>query len=129
MVVLPKKIAVLFSRQLHEEADLTVHLPDDFSCWPETMHEPLILAFPPQIRFNLWKLKGVRKLRAIDQKMQKAWKDERVERRKGGLMQSPAQISHGYGQAGLLVTVFGAHDVIPLMRIFFSVREILIEEE
>ena len=80
--LIPKLFYALFRRQLFKTMDIVLFLPPRFDFWPDSMHEPLIIAFLfPFIRFKPWTVKHTPKLCSVGRELQRLWKEKRLDRR------------------------------------------------
>ena len=80
--IVPKLFYSLWRRQFFKCMDLILVVPPLLSCWPESMHEPLMIGFCfPFIKHRPWCIRDTPKLCAVVREVQKMWKEEKVDGR------------------------------------------------
>lgn len=83
LFVCPRLMEPRWRSHVHKSADLFLEIPaGSGSYWPESMHEPLIIAFYfPYLNRAPWQLKNSQALLDVGWKLRQLWKDGEVAQR------------------------------------------------
>jgi len=80
LFLVPRLATTLWLKQLNKACDLVIYLPNHFSFWPSSMHEPLVLGVCyPYLHHRPWQLRGSPKLFALGREMRTLLKDPEVD--------------------------------------------------
>ena len=80
--IVPRLATTLWLKQLNKACDTVVYLPNHFSFWKSSMHEPLVLGICyPFLSHRPWQLRSSPKLFALGRKMRSMLKDPEVDAR------------------------------------------------
>jgi hypothetical protein len=70
--VCPRLCTTQWAKQLYRSADFVSELPVGFSCWPKSMHEPLLIGILfPFLSVRPWQIKGTAKMFAVGRELRK----------------------------------------------------------
>ena len=77
--VCPRLCTTQWAKQLYRAADFVFELPVGFSCWPSSMHEPLLIGILfPFLSVQPWQIKGTAKMFAVGRELRKMLQDSEV---------------------------------------------------
>ena len=80
IILIPRLMTTLWYKQLNKAADFIVPIPNHFSFWPDSMCEPLVMAFClPFVRCNPWQLKATPKLCFIRRQLQSVLSENKMD--------------------------------------------------
>lgn len=80
--VCPRLCTTQWVKQLYRSADLVFEVPVGFSCWPSSMHEPLLIGVVfPFLRVKPWQLRGTPKMYAVGRELRRMFSEAQMDSR------------------------------------------------
>ena len=78
--VCPRLCTSQWLKQLYRAADIVFELPLGFSCWPVSMHEPLLIGIVfPFISCSPWQIRGTPKMFAMGRELRRVLQESEVD--------------------------------------------------
>jgi hypothetical protein len=80
--VCPRLCSSIWVRQLHKAADFVMEVPAGQCCWPQHLHEPLIIGILfPFLRSSPWQVRNTPKMHSMGSRVRRVFKEEEMDSR------------------------------------------------
>ena len=80
LFVCPRLCTTQWVKQLYRAADIVFEVPIGISCWPTTMHEPLLIGIVfPFLSCRPWQIRGTPKMYAVGRELRRLLQESEVD--------------------------------------------------